>query len=250
MRHPVLRYGAAALCVLGVVYFLLPLSIGVLHIGMLYPAAGLLLAAVWLVFPGLFRRLPRWLRRTVCVVLVAGLLALGTILTLMGIRAAHHPDGTQPVTVIVLGCQVRSDCTPSRMLRDRIQAAYDYLSIHEEAVCVASGGQNNQEPTTEARCIRDTLVSMASPPAASIWRTPPSPRRRIWPFPLRSSGGRVCLRRWPSPPIISTSCGPVYGRRRTAYPLLSGCASIWMLGPGYWAREAAALLYMGATGAL
>ena len=47
-------------------------------------AAGLLLAAVWLVFPGLFRRLPRWLRRTVCVVLVAGLLALGTILTLMG----------------------------------------------------------------------------------------------------------------------------------------------------------------------
>mgnify|MGYP000503091244 CR=1 FL=1 len=53
MRHPVLRYGAAALCVLGAVYFLLPLSMGVLHIGMLYPAAGLLLAAVWLVFPGL-----------------------------------------------------------------------------------------------------------------------------------------------------------------------------------------------------
>lgn len=93
MRHPVLRYGAAALCVLGAVYFLLPLSMGVLHIGMLYPAAGLLLAAVWLVFPGLFRRLPRWLRRTVCVVLVAGVLVLGTILTLMGIRAAHHPDG-------------------------------------------------------------------------------------------------------------------------------------------------------------
>ena len=66
MRHPVLRYGAAALCVLGAVYFLLPLSMGVLHIGMLYPAAGLLLAAVWLVFPGLFRRWPRWLRRTVC----------------------------------------------------------------------------------------------------------------------------------------------------------------------------------------
>ena len=39
MRHPVLRYGAAALCVLGVVYFLLPLSIGVLHIGMLYPVS-------------------------------------------------------------------------------------------------------------------------------------------------------------------------------------------------------------------
>ena len=164
MRHPVLRYGAAALCVLGAVYFLLPLSMGVIHIGMLYPAAGLLLAAVWLGVPGLFRLWPRWLRRTVCVVLAAGLLVLGTILTLMGIRAAHHPDGTRPVTVIVLGCQVRSDGTPSRMLRDRIQAAYDYLSVHEEAVCVASGGQNDREPTTEARCIRDTLVSMGIDP--------------------------------------------------------------------------------------
>ena len=37
MRHTVLRYGAAALCVLGAVYFLLPLSIGVLHIWMLGP---------------------------------------------------------------------------------------------------------------------------------------------------------------------------------------------------------------------
>ena len=79
MRHPVLRYGAAALCVLGAVYFLLPLSMGVLHIGMLYPAAGLLLAAVWLVFPGLFRQWPRWLRRTVCVVLAAGVLTFCTL---------------------------------------------------------------------------------------------------------------------------------------------------------------------------
>ena len=90
MRHPVLRYGAAALCVLGAVYFLLPLSMGVLHIGMLYPAAGLLLAAVWLVFPGLFRLWPRWLRRTVCVVLVAGVL----LYTLIGSgkSGADRPD--------------------------------------------------------------------------------------------------------------------------------------------------------------
>lgn len=73
--------------------------------------------------PRPFPAATRWLRRTVCVVLVAVLLVLGTILTLMGIRAAHHPDGTRPVTVIVLGCQVRSDGTPSRMLQDRIQAA-------------------------------------------------------------------------------------------------------------------------------
>ena len=246
MRHPVLRYGAAALCVLGAVYFLLPLSMG-----MLYPAAGLLLAAVWLVFPGLFRQWPRWLRRTVCVVLAAGLLVLGTILTLMGIRAAHHPDGTQPVTVIVLGCQVRSDGTPSRMLRDRIQSAYDYLSTHERAVCVASGGQNDREPTTEARCIRDTLVSMGIDPG------------RIYPEDASTSTeenlafSAEVIRREGLPTEVAIASdnfhqlrAGVWAEKDGLTPYSLGCASIWMLAPGYWAREAAALLYMGATGAL
>ena len=238
MRHPVLRYGAAALCVLGAVYFLLPLSIGVLHIGMLYPAAGLLLAAVWLVFPGLFRRLPRWLRRTVCVVLVAVLLALGTILTLMG-------------TVIVLGCQVRSDGTPSRMLQDRIQAAYDYLSVHEEAVCVASGGQNNQEPTTEARCIRDTLVSMGIAPGRIYLEDASISTEENLAFSAE------VIRREGLPTEVAIASdnfhqlrAGVWAEKDGLTPYSLGCASIWMLGPGYWAREAAALLYMGATGAL
>ena len=251
MRHPVLRYGAAALCVLGAVYFLLPLSMGVLHIGMLYPAAGLLLAAVWLVFPGLFRQWPRWLRRTVCVVLVAVLLVLGTILTLMGIRAAHHPDGTQPVTVIVLGCQVRSDGTPSRMLRDRIQAAYDYLSVHEEAVCVASGGQNDREPTTEARCIRDELVRRGIDPGRIYLEEKSLNTRQNISYAvdiIRAEG-------LPTEVAIASDSfhqlrAGVWAEKDGLTPYSLGCASIWMLSPGYWAREAAALLYMGATGAL
>ena len=249
MRHPVLRYGAAALCVLGAVYFLLPLSMGVLHIGMLYPAAGLLLAAVWLVFPGLFRRLPRWLRRTVCVVLVAGVLVLGTILTLMGIRAAHHPDGTRPVTVIVLGCQVRSDGTPSRMLQDRIQAAYDYLSIHEEAVCVASGGQNNQEPTTEARCIRDTLVSMGIDPGRIYLED----RSRSTEENLSFSAAIIQEQGLPQQAVIASDNfhqlrAAIWAERDGLTPYAAGCASPWFLTAGYWAREAAALLCMAVTG--
>ena len=213
--------------------------------------AGLLLAAVWLVFPGLFRRLPRWLRRTVCVVLVAVLLALGTILTLMGIRAAHHPDGTQSVTVIVLGCQVRSDGTPSRMLRDRIQSAYDYLSTHERAVCVASGGQNNQEPTTEARCIRDTLVSMGIAPGRIYLEDASISTEENLAFSAE------VIRREGLPTEVAIASdnfhqlrAGVWAEKDGLTPYSLGCASIWMLGPGYWAREAAALLYMGATGAL
>ena len=249
MRHPVLRYGAAALCVLGAVYFLLPLSMGVLHIGMLYPAAGLLLAAVWLVFPGLFRQWPRWLRRTVCVVLAAGLLVLGTILTLMGIRAAHHPDGTQPVTVIVLGCQVRSDGTPSRMLRDRIQSAYDYLSTHERAVCVASGGMDDSEPITEAQCIRDTLVSMGIDPGRIYMED----RSRSTEENLAFSAELIRANGLSADVAIASDNfhqlrGAIWAERSGLTPYAIGCASPWFLTAGYWTRETAALLYMVVTG--
>ena len=184
-------------------------------------------------------------------VLVAGVLVLGTILTLMGIRAAHHPDGTRPVTVIVLGCQVRSDGTPSRMLQDRIQAAYDYLSIHEEAVCVASGGQNNQEPTTEARCIRDTLVSMGIDPGRIYLEDASISTEENLAFSAE------VIRREGLPTEVAIASdnfhqlrAGVWAEKDGLTPYSLGCASIWMLGPGSWAREAAALLYMGATGAL
>ena len=249
MRHPVLRYGAAALCVLGAVYFLLPLSMGVLHIGMLYPAAGLLLAAVWLVFPGLFRQWPRWLRRTVCVVLAAGVLVLGTILTLMGIRAAHHPDGTRPVTVIVLGCQVRSDGTPSRMLRDRIQAAYDYLAVHEEAVCVASGGQNDNEPISEAACIRDTLTGMGIDPSRIYLEDKSTSTEENLAF----SAQVIAENGLPESVAIASDNfhqlrSHIWAERSGLMPCSAGCASPWFLTAGYWAREAAALVYMVITG--
>lgn len=194
---------------------------------------------------------PRWLRRTVCVVLVAGLLVLGTILTLMGIRAAYHPDGTRPVTVIVLGCQVRPDGTPSRMLRDRIQAAYDYLAVHEEAVCVASGGQNDREPTIEARCIRDTLVAMGIDPDRIYLEDASTSTEENLAFSAE------VIRREGLPTEVAIASdnfhqlrAGVWAEKDGLTPYSLGCASIWMLSPGYWAREAAALLYMGATGAL
>ena len=55
----VLRRILAVLCLLAAVFFLLPLGIGILHFGMVWPAALLLLCAAWLTiittffFPGL-----------------------------------------------------------------------------------------------------------------------------------------------------------------------------------------------------
>ena len=52
-------YILAVLCLLAAVFFLLPLSIGILHFGMVWPAALLLLCAAWLTWPDFFRRLLR-----------------------------------------------------------------------------------------------------------------------------------------------------------------------------------------------
>ena len=41
----------AVLCLLAAVFFLLPLGIGILHFGMVWPAALLLLCAAWLTWP-------------------------------------------------------------------------------------------------------------------------------------------------------------------------------------------------------
>ena len=158
----VLRHILAVLCLLAAVFFLLPLGIGILHFGMVWPAALLLLCAAWLTWPDFFRRLlrPKWLRALVGCVIAVCMTAILVTLGKMAIAAADRPADGQDCTVVVLGCQVFPDGHPSLMLRGRINAAYDYLTAHPDALCIASGGQNGSEPISEAQCIRDTLVSM------------------------------------------------------------------------------------------
>ncbi len=72
-------------------------------------------------------------------------------------RAAdNHP--TKETTVIVLGCQVKTT-GPSRMLRERLDAAYTYLVENPDAKCILSGGQGPDEPESEALCMYKWLVA-------------------------------------------------------------------------------------------
>ena len=157
----VLRRILAVLCLLAAVFFLLPLGIGILHFGMVWPAALLLLCAAWLTWPDFFRRLlrPKWLRALVGCVIAVCMTAILATLGKMAMAAADRPADGQDCTVVVLGCQVFPDGHPSLMLRGRINAAYDYLTAHPDALCIASGGQGEDEPMSEAECIRDHLVA-------------------------------------------------------------------------------------------
>lgn len=51
--------------------------------------------------------------------------------------------------IIVLGAQVKEN-GPSRVLRYRLDAAYDYLESNPETECIVSGGQGYNEPWSEA----------------------------------------------------------------------------------------------------
>ena len=93
------------------------------------------------------------------------LLAVGAALVLVTVavetvcmvRAAgkHPPKNT---TAVVLGCSVKGE-NPSRILKERLDAAYVYLMENPEAYCVLSGGQGEDELISEAECMYRYLTA-------------------------------------------------------------------------------------------
>ena len=70
--------------------------------------------------------------------------------------------------LLVLGAGVNGT-VPSRSLRERLDAALDYLEQYPEAQCIVSGGQGNGEDITEAECMYRYLVE-AGISAQRIWQ--------------------------------------------------------------------------------
>lgn len=239
------RYAGAAVCLALAAYFMAPLVMGILHIGMVYPAALLALAAAMLLRPRWFRQLPRWLRRTGGALLGAGLALLAAVLVMMAVQAGNRP-GPEDCTVVVLGCQVSANGEPTVMLRDRIDAAYDYLTAHPESRCVASGGQNDNEPISEASCIRNTLVARGIHPDRIYLED----RSRSTEENLTFSAELIRKEGLPTRVAIASDNfhqlrAAVWARRGGLDPWSIGCVTWWPLSPGYWAREAAAVTVLG-----
>lgn len=148
--------------------------------------------------------------------------------------------------MVVLGCQVSANGEPTVMLRDRIDAAYDYLSAHPESRCVASGGQNNNEPISEAACIRNTLAARGIDPDRILLED----RSRSTEENLRFTA-EIIRQQGLNPRVAIASDNfhqlraSVWAGRCGLEAESLGCASWWPLGPGYWAREAVAVVVLG-----
>lgn len=88
--------------------------------------------------------------------ILLGALVFGGLLGLV-LSGSHDAVQGNPQVMVVLGCQVKP-WGPSVLLQDRLDKALDYLKDHPEVVVVVSGGQGENEPTTEAQGMADYLV--------------------------------------------------------------------------------------------
>ena len=69
--------------------------------------------------------------------------------------------------LIVLGAGVNGT-VPSLSLRERLDAAYDYLQANPNTVCIVSGGQGSGEDITEAECMYRYLTNKGIAPERII----------------------------------------------------------------------------------
>lgn len=131
-------------------------------IGMVAPIAlGLLIiayAAARLIKRGRVIR-QRWLRVVIAAVLAVGVLTAACFEILMYEAAYRQPPEEDAGFVIVLGCGIFPDGRLTLSLKNRLDAAYDYLIEHEGSLCIVSGGQGANEPVPEAQAMSAYLRS-------------------------------------------------------------------------------------------
>ena len=95
-----------------------------------------------------------WTVRVLILLWVAFFLFVEVFVVTGAGKRAH--DGLD--AVIVLGAKVNGT-QPSGALHERIEAAADYLLSNPDTLCIASGGQGEDEGISEAECIRRGLVA-------------------------------------------------------------------------------------------
>lgn len=236
-RH--LRLAGGILCLVLTAYFMFPLTIGALHIGMLWPSVLLLILSAMLLRPHWFDgiRPYRRLCRALNICLYCGLSVITVLFILMGICAADRPAPQGKVTVIVLGCQVNGT-TPSLMLQSRIDAAYDYLQQNPDAVCIASGGMDDDEIITEASCIRSQLIGRGIEPTRIYSEGQSGSTAEN----LAYSAALIHKEGLPTHVAIASDNfhqlrAAIFARNNGLTSQSLGCHSLWFMGPGYWARE-------------
>lgn len=100
----------------------------------------------------------RILRTILSTFLIFGIILYAITLIPICRGASGDPD-TACDYILVLGAKVNGT-RPSLTLRERIDAAYDYLTAHPDTIAILSGGQGADEGISEAQCMHNELNAM------------------------------------------------------------------------------------------
>ena len=166
--------GRRTLLIIGSLLFLLffcPMAGGIRNIG---NAAGMVISAMVIGYAfaadeinGIIADMKKNRIGKILLAAASGLIILVLVLTLwMTALIISYPRGEAPedACVVVLGCQVREK-EPSRMLRQRLETALEYLEEHPDSRCIVSGGRGTNENLSEAECMYNWLTDRGIDPA-------------------------------------------------------------------------------------
>ena len=92
---------------------------------------------------------------SVLLVLILLLLAVPSAAIIRSMNGRGEPLGQ---VLIVLGTTVNGT-EPSPMLKQRLDAAVDYLNTYPDAVCIVTGGKGDAENLSEAQCMFNYLTA-------------------------------------------------------------------------------------------
>ena len=176
------------------------------------------------------------------VILAALIVMIGSVCTVLMVCSANRAPA-EGATVVVLGSKIHTD-QPSRMLRDRLQVAAEYLRQNPEANCVVSGGLGDGETYTEAYVMKKYLVEVEGIDPARIQQEDESTDTRE---NLLFSLEIIRQQGWSTHVVTATQIFHQYRAGRLAVE--AGAASVggaacrtpFHLMLNYWVRECAAI---------
>ena len=233
------------------IWFIIPLSLSVsLNLGNVTGlAVSVLLFLYGLWMPRIHRCLQKWRTHKVkkwieriAVTVVCIIVGLVVVETSCMIRAAGRKPA-EDATVVVLGCRVYGKRASLSMV-ERLEAAYEYLSENEEAVCVLSGGQGPGEDITEAECMYRWLVDKGIDPDRLYKEEQSASTRENLAFSqqlIAEEGLNAAI-------AITTSeyhqyrAGKIAESLDIKYGAIPGKTAIWLF-PTYYVRELYGILY-------
>lgn len=124
--------------------------------------------ACWLLIGLLKRKHPKTAKILFSILSIGLLLGMiAAVITGIPIAKAASAEPEACRYVIVLGAGINGS-VPSLSLRNRLDAAYAYLTANPDTICIVSGGQGPGEDLTEALCMFNDLTAKGIAPER-IW---------------------------------------------------------------------------------